>query len=194
MAGGSAWVVAWGVAVESAQKDSGLRFWVPASVVAVAAGVLGLPIVFGVILGVPERLRRRRDRPAERKHQLRVGEKLSAGKSLYSPDGRFRLTMQKDGNLVIYRPDGRSLWASNTAKTGRANYLALQDDGNLVLYTRDRMPLRATGPVGQGSRDLNMQDDGNLVLYASGGRAIWASGLAVGLGGWQSSAQAADRP
>jgi hypothetical protein len=194
IAGGSAWVVAWGVAVESAQKDSGLRFWIPSSVAAIVAGALGLLVVFAVILGVPEQLRRHQDPPEERRYQLQSGEKLSAGKSLYSPNGRFRLTMQRDGNLVIYDRDGHSLWASNTAKTGRANYLMLQSDGNLVLYRRDEKPLKASGTVGQGSQDLNMQDDGNLVLYASGERPIWASGMAAGLGTWQLPSQAANRP
>ncbi|MGY4759560.1 hypothetical protein ACVNS2_08205 [Paenibacillus caseinilyticus] len=43
------------------------------------------------------------------------GEKLRAGESLKSQDGRFSLNMQTDGNLVIYQ-SGRAIWATGTDK------------------------------------------------------------------------------
>jgi hypothetical protein len=47
--------------------------------------------------------------------------------------GEQSLTLQNDGNLVLYR-DGKPVWASNTP--GRTGHLfaRLQDDGNFVLY------------------------------------------------------------
>lgn len=48
--------------------------------------------------------------------------------------GGTRLTVQSDGNIVLYTSSNKAVWASNTQGTG-ANRLVLQDDANLVLYT-----------------------------------------------------------
>ena len=45
--------------------------------------------------------------------------------------------MQKDGNLVVYREDGKAMWATGTS--GDRNSLVIQDDGNLVIY-ENRLP------------------------------------------------------
>jgi hypothetical protein len=44
--------------------------------------------------------------------------------------------MQKDGNLVVYGPDGHPFWASNTAGHPTAT-IAIQDDENVVIYEGD---------------------------------------------------------
>jgi len=36
----------------------------------------------------------------KRRHELRTGQKLEAGRSLYSPNGRHRLEMASDGNVI----------------------------------------------------------------------------------------------
>ena len=41
----------------------------------------------------------------------------SVGDSLTSSDGRYKLVMQGDGNLVIYRQDGSVVWATYTQET-----------------------------------------------------------------------------
>ncbi|XP_002973748.2 mannose-specific lectin [Selaginella moellendorffii] len=43
------------------------------------------------------------------------------------------LTLQPDGNLVVYDGNRRALWASGTDRSG-GNTLRVQDDGNVVLY------------------------------------------------------------
>ncbi len=48
-------------------------------------------------------------------------------------DGATRLTLQGDGNLVLYTDGGDAVWASDTAGSG-ADELVLEDDGTLVLY------------------------------------------------------------
>ena len=51
--------------------------------------------------------------------------------------GAVRATMQPDGNFVLFRADGRAVWASNTQyRNNGANhtFLELQQDGNLVMY------------------------------------------------------------
>ena len=111
-----------------------------------------------------------------------------------SPNGRFRATMQTDGNFVIY-DHGSAIWATGTQGKGRLPYrLAVQPDGNLVIYGSSANDVSlpgygvckansaciatwATGTQGRGSAPytLKMQDDGNLVLYDSTSRVVWAS-------------------
>jgi hypothetical protein len=72
------------------------------------------------------------------------------------------ITMQSDGNLVIYDQAGGVLWASNTSGNPGA-YDVLQRDGNYVIYVD--VPIWATGTSGNpGAYDV-MQNDGNYVIY-----------------------------
>jgi hypothetical protein len=115
------------------------------------------------------------------------------------------LTLQGDGNLVLYPPSGGSAeWSAGVAGDGGAS-LQLQDDGNLVLYgtpgpAGEASAVWQTGTdvfrgtvlgegvtlgAGQfvlspdGAFKLVMQDDGNLVAYGAGlAGALWASGTA----------------
>jgi hypothetical protein len=43
------------------------------------------------------------------------------------------MSMQHDGNLVIYGPANEAVWASGTSGHPGA-FLAMQNDGNLVIY------------------------------------------------------------
>ena len=111
-----------------------------------------------------------------------------------------RLVIQDDGNVVIYRPDGTPVWATNTwlpagpaaqgddmqpgevlnpdqsitSANGRYRFI-YQGDGNLVLYDGGT-PLWASGTDGRPVGVCIMQGDGNLVIYARGGQPIWDSG------------------
>jgi hypothetical protein len=102
--------------------------------------------------------------------------RLYPGQSVISADRRFRLSLQPDGNLVLYSPT-RALWASGT--NGRATaFLVLQADGNLVLYDRDTQPLWASHTEGFGLTRLIAQTDGNLVLYDQFNVPRWNSATA----------------
>lgn len=108
------------------------------------------------------------------------------------------LTLQGDGNLVLYPPGGGAgEWSSGTAGSGGTD-LRVQDDGNLVLYDAQGRAVWQTGTYqfrgtvlgggetldpGQfvlspdGAFELVMQADGNLVVYAAGlVGALWSSG------------------
>jgi len=90
--------------------------------------------------------------------RTRSGEVLWATGTAGS--GAERLTMQEDGNAVLYARGGRPLWNSGV-----------------------------TGPDMRHGQELIVQDDGNLVVY-SRGRVYWASGTqrgpgGPGPGGWQ---------
>jgi len=101
---------------------------------------------------------------------LSNGERLYADQRMYSPSGAYALiyqsdgnlvlygpsgplwasdtlgqppgfvTMQGDGNVVIYRADGVPIWATDTSGMPGAE-LRLQDDGVLVLYDAGNVPI-----------------------------------------------------
>nr|WP_294780959.1 hypothetical protein [uncultured Flavobacterium sp.] len=106
------------------------------------------------------------------------------------------ITMQPDGNLVLYK-NGKALWSSRTDMNPGAD-LIMQDDGNLVIYLngkalwssryglilKNKLSVGETLYIGKSlfsnnkRYELQMQSDGNLVLYdlISGGRKpIWAT-------------------
>ena len=93
------------------------------------------------------------------------GNELGIGAALESANKRFRLNMQSDGNLVLYKePEHRPIWHTDTVGRGgfRAN---LQHDGNFVVYTESSVPIWNSRTQDIGRNYLTVQDDGNLVIY-----------------------------
>jgi hypothetical protein len=105
---------------------------------------------------------------------LTANHELTANQSLVSCSGAFSLTMQGDGNLVLYQ-SGTALWATNTSGSG-ADEAILQGDGNLVIYNSSGTAEWASGTAGNSGAYLDVQNDGNLVIYSASGTALWASG------------------
>jgi hypothetical protein len=109
------------------------------------------------------------------KSQLIAGQTLRAGQSRRSSDDRFLLTMQPDGNLVLYEePAHRPLWSARTAGHPGAS-ATLQRDGNLIVYGTDPRVLFATGTRGDAGSRLVVQADGTLVLVNGAGAVLWTS-------------------
>jgi hypothetical protein len=106
---------------------------------------------------------------------LGPGHALNNGQSLYSCNGQFRLTMQSDGNLVLYA-GSRALWASNTYGSG--GYVAtITNLADFVVYgLPDDGPRWSTNTLGGPSAHLALQDDGNIVLYNGAGGVLWQTG------------------
>jgi serine/threonine protein kinase len=125
------------------------------------------------------------------------GDNCTIWSSGTSGNGSY-LSMQGDGNLVIYGPStqlgsGPELWQTSTVGTGSRDYLALEDDGNAVLYNGANDQIY---PMGRANADrlcaggrlladqtlyssseqyrLVMQTDGNLVAYNQT-TPIWSS-------------------
>lgn len=96
-------------------------------------------------------------------------QNMDRGQWLASGDGRYKLHMQTDGNLVLYNSAGRAIWATNVG--GR--HLKLHNDGCLAEVDYSGNWVWQTG-CNRGGDHLVVQSDGNLVLYA-GGTAVWAS-------------------
>ncbi|TCN55729.1 LysM domain-containing protein [Rhodococcus sp. SMB37] len=103
---------------------------------------------------------------------LNAGQSLGVGQELKSDNGKYTLTLQQDGNLVLSE-GGKAVWAAGTNGSGavRAN---VQEDGNFVLYKDDNSPVWASETSGNSGARLTVQDDRNVVLYA-GSKPVWAS-------------------
>lgn|GEM_PF-515130 len=98
-------------------------------------------------------------------YMIKRGTSLSAGQSVTSGNGKFSLSMQTSGNLVVTRnSDGQTIFSTGTS--GAGNYATMQTDGNFVVYSSGGAALWATHTSGTAGALLFMQNDGNLVLYS----------------------------
>jgi hypothetical protein len=100
---------------------------------------------------------------------LTAGERLATGEALISPNRRYRLVMQGDGNLVLYE-GGKALWYTGTQGNGVS--AVMQADGNLVVY-RAGVALWSSGTNGFDGGFFTLQDDGNTVIYQLG-HPVWS--------------------
>ena len=101
---------------------------------------------------------------------IKADEALEKGDSIECNE--YRLTLQRDGNLVLYR-NGQPLWATGSEGQGATKFL-MQQDGNVVLYQGNK-PLFATDTDGNSGAYLRLQSDGNLVVYSRSGQPLWAT-------------------
>jgi len=112
--------------------------------------------------------------------------------SLGGSGANARLTVQTDGNLVVYRSDGGVAWAANKFDPAGSRLL-LQDDGNIalvgnskgLLWSPNAVPTRLyTGQALVGARShaiyspdrryrMVLQPDGTAVVYDQN-TAIWS--------------------
>ena len=100
---------------------------------------------------------------------------LLSGQSVASPDGRFSLSYQSDGNLVINGPGG-ALWGSGTNGTTTSR-VVMQSDGNLVIYNGSNQAIWSTGTGGNANAKLYLRDTGRLDLVSSSGQQLWTMGI-----------------
>lgn len=106
---------------------------------------------------------------------LSAGQELAVGGQLLAPNGKAKLVMQSDGNLVVYRTKGPdpALWGAGTENSGAVRAV-MQDDGNFVLYN----PVSAvwhTQTDGNPGAWVQIQDDGNLVVYKADSTPLWSA-------------------
>jgi len=92
--------------------------------------------------------------------------------SIWSPNRKYRLVMQTDGNLVVYQ-GSTPLWSSCTNTSG-GQIATLQPDGNFVVYDSNHYPLWSSNTNGQTGAYLQLDNDGVLRIY-QGTTAIWTS-------------------
>lgn len=107
--------------------------------------------------------------------RLRPGQQLHTNEELISANGKVKLIMQDDGNLVLYRTDDNvALWASNTYGEP-VTHAIMQDDGNFVAYDDAGKAYWSSDTWGNPGSWVIAQSDGNLVVYNSLGSPLWAS-------------------
>jgi hypothetical protein len=102
--------------------------------------------------------------------------RLAAGDFLYSLTRAFRLTLQEDGNLVLYALDDLFAMGHQQVQPqdlNDENYFRLIEI--FLLPPAYMRPVWASGTQGSGAISCNLQDDGNLVLYTDDRRPVWAS-------------------
>lgn len=118
----------------------------------------GLVAVYGGYTATPDR--------------LVAGSTMRGGQWLTSLNGRYRLYMQGDSNLVVYdMSNGQALWWTGaSAANGQAIF---QSDGNFVVYDGGMNPIYFTSTEGNPGAFMVLQNDGNLVIYSADGRALW---------------------
>ena len=113
---------------------------------------------------------------------LRPGEELAQGESVVSPNGKYRLILQNDGNLVLYATaSDTALWDSRTVGQSDRR-LVMQHDGNLVLYELPLAQLKAlwhSGTHDSPGAFLTVGDDGDLNIGLDDGTVLWSTGTAV---------------
>lgn len=97
--------------------------------------------------------------------------------SLMSSNNQYRLSVQGDGNVVVYRiSDNTPIW--NKGGAGNGSYrLNIQNDGNLVQYNGANAAIWQTNTnnrvIPSGSYYIILGDDGNLII-GDGTKAIWS--------------------
>lgn len=106
---------------------------------------------------------------------LTANQALTVGQSIVSPNGRFDLILQGDGNLVLYGPGAAPLWSSNTHGQYAVQEVIMQGDGNLVMYDNSGHALWNSGSARPNAIApfVQIQDDGNLVIYNT--QSLWST-------------------
>jgi hypothetical protein len=99
------------------------------------------------------------------KDQLNANESLNAGESLTSENGLYQLTLQTDGNLVLFIVNGQvKVWASDTAGKG-GTILTMQPDGNLVMNNATGTAVWSTETQASRGSFFKLRNDRNMVVF-----------------------------
>ena len=105
---------------------------------------------------------------------LQPGSTLHGDNYVDSENGRFRLLMQLDGNLVLYE-SSTPIWSSGTVNNDPNSRAVMQLDGNFVIYDGNNQPIWATGTGDRSGAYLAVLDNGTLMLFDSAAHTVWFS-------------------
>jgi len=109
--------------------------------------------------------------------QIESGHALQINESITSSNGKYKLLMQSDRNLVLYRQsDSFALWSTGTNGTN-AGKAVMGADGNfflsiLAIVRGGQGVAWQSKTTGHPGAFLKLQNDGNLVILYNG-IAIW---------------------
>ena len=98
---------------------------------------------------------------------------LTYGQTMWSCDGTNALSLQTDGNLVLFNGT-KAVWSTGTNNGFAA---VMQIDGNFEMYDQYENRVWSTNTRSSGAA-LAIQPDDNMVIYTgeTGGTALWATG------------------
>ncbi|MFJ6147285.1 mannose-binding protein [Streptomyces anulatus] len=85
---------------------------------------------------------------------------------------RIRMTMQQDGNLVVYNEQNKPIWAAMTF--GENHRAIFQRDGNLVVHNGDDRAIWASRTHDFGGAQLVLRPDAKVVVVHNG-RVVWST-------------------
>ncbi len=113
------------------------------------------------------------------KSVMHLGECLLNGRMLVSDNDTYKLIMQNDGNLVLYKFN-EPVWSTNTigAESSPPYRVCLHEDGNLVVYGTiegKETPRWQTNTGGKGVKSLIVHDDGTIILLGGQNEIVWKS-------------------
>ena len=106
--------------------------------------------------------------------RLTPGQSLRYRESLESANGTYRLSMQSDGNLVLYNGN-RAIYQSGTRDSSGSAKLSFQGDGNLVIYGAGGSVLKNYAINGRGGVVFKVQDDGVLRVSTATDKTVYAT-------------------
>ena len=107
-------------------------------------------------------------------------DSLLSGQELRSRNGRFRLCMQDDGNLVLYSGT-HPIWSSRTHIKGQPPYrLVIQEDNQLCILDNFGEVTWASDTPNEGAPGARAKlgNNGNFILYDGNGKTspLWCTG------------------
>ncbi|WP_406442603.1 hypothetical protein OHB00_40655 [Streptomyces sp. NBC_00631] len=103
-----------------------------------------------------------------------AGQSLGQGQS-WKTD-RLTVTMQTDGNFVVYNAAHKGLWSTRT--NGYGYRAKMNSDGNFVIYDKAGNDIWDTGTSGHSGAYFRLGHDGNVMVVYQG-HAIWNAGTRV---------------
>lgn len=118
-------------------------------------------------------------------NMMPVESELNIGDAMVSQNQQFYVTLQADGNLVVYQKNRGAdsfVWGTMTQDQG-GKQLRFQRDGNLVLYDNYDDPIWATntmktydsrfGEYDYKPAKLFLDNYGRLVMRSATGQVVW---------------------
>ncbi|CAM5638064.1 hypothetical protein SBADM41S_09778 [Streptomyces badius] len=85
---------------------------------------------------------------------------------------RIRMTMQQDGNLVVYNERNKPIWAAMTF--GENHRAIFQPDGNLVIHNGDDRAIWASKTHDFGGAQMVLRPDAKVVIVHRG-KVVWST-------------------
>jgi hypothetical protein len=102
---------------------------------------------------------------------------MENGNDLFSENGKFRLSFQSDGNLILYKGDD-VIWNTETTGNEGASF-RFQTDGNAIIYKDERL-LWSNNQDGNPNSFLLVRNDGDFIQYDRESlKMLWDSGSSV---------------